>query len=128
MPSVNMPPVLRTLPLGLSRVHTQEHVWHVMVVEARDGRLYVQYDSRDVDALSANFGLVMAVVALFFMVLSYFCARMLARWAVQPIQTHTAHLSRWATGRQQQFGMTSNEGVQLTEAFNRMQDRIDQSL
>ena len=127
-PSPNMPAELRMLPLGLSRVNAQDHVWHVMVVEARDGRLYVQYDSRDVDTLSVNFGLVMAVIALFFMVLSYFCARMLAKWAVQPIQTLTAHLSRWAPGRPQQFGLTSNEGVQLTEAFNRMQDRIDQAL
>src|SRR3546814_14841847 len=62
------------------------------------------------------------------MVLSYLLARVLARWSVQPIQAVTAHLTRWAPGRPRMLGLASNEGAQLTEAFNRMQDRIDQAL
>lgn len=127
-PSAVMPAVLRTLPLGLSHLHAQGEVWHVMVVEARDGRLYVTYDAQDAQALSGKFGWALLAIAAFFMVLSYLCARLLARWAVQPIQAVTAHLTRWAPGRPRMLGLASNEGAQLTEAFNRMQDRIDQAL
>lgn len=126
--SVTMPSVLRTLPLGLRHMHSQGRAWHVMVVEARDGRLYVAYDSSDAESLTEKFAWALLAIALFFMVLSYFLARVLARWAVLPIQTVTAHLTRWAPGRPSMFGLTSNEGVQLTEAFNKMQDRIDQTL
>ncbi|NYT58298.1 HAMP domain-containing histidine kinase [Alcaligenaceae bacterium] len=95
------------------------------LMQTQEVRLYVAYD---IQALSGKFGWVLLGIALFFMVLSYLLARVLARWAVQPIQALTAHLARWAPGRPRMFGLASNEGAQLTEAFNRMQDRIDQAL
>ncbi|MCC2596910.1 HAMP domain-containing histidine kinase [Pusillimonas sp. MFBS29] len=127
-PAANMPAILRTQPLGLSRVRIEDKTWQVMAVEARDGRLYVAYDIHSAQAFSGRFGWVLLGIALFFMVLSYLLARLLAKWAVQPIQALTAHLARWAPGRPRMFGLASNEGAQLTEAFNRMQDRIDQAL
>ncbi len=126
--SASLPTVLRTLPNGLSRLSPGDSTWHVMAVDAMDGRLYVLYDTRDAETLTDKFGLALLAIALFFMVLSYLCARQLARWAVQPIQAVTSHLTRWAPGRAQALGLSSNEGEQLTEAFNRMQDRVDQAL
>lgn len=128
LPSASMPPMLRALPDGLSRLNPQGSTWHVMALSARDGRLYVLYDAQDAETLSRDFGLALLAIALLFVVLSYLCARQLAKWAVQPIRAVTSHLSRWAPGRPQMIGLRFNEGVQLTEAFNRMQDRVDQAL
>src|SRR5690606_20932586 len=75
MPSAAMPAVLRTLPLGLNHIHKQNRAWHVMVVDARDGRLYVVYDSQDAQTLSKKFGWALLAIAVFFMILSYLCAR-----------------------------------------------------
>lgn len=126
--AASMPPALRALPLGLSHLRPDASTWHVMVVDAKDGRLYVLYDSSDLEALTHDFGLALLAIALVFVVLSYLCARQLAKWVVHPIRAVTSHLSRWAPGRPQMSVLKFNEGAQLTEAFNRMQDRIDQVL
>lgn len=123
-----MPAALRALPEGLSRLSPEGRTWHVMVVKARDGRFYVMFDTLNAEVLTQDFGLAMLAIALLFIAFAYLCARRLAKWAVQPIVTITAHLSRWAPGKPQVLGLHSNEGLQLTEAFNRMQDRVDLAL
>lgn len=96
--------------------------------EARNGHFHLLYDAVDIKTLTHDFGVAMTAIALGFVVFSYLCARRLAKWAVQPIQAVTAHLSRWAPGQPQALGLRSNEGLQLTEAFNRMQRRVDRAL
>lgn len=126
--ALTMPAALRSLPDGLSRLNAEGRAWHVMVVKARDGRFYVMYDTLNSEVLTQDFGLAMLAIALIFIAFAYLCARRLAKWAVQPIVAITAHLSRWAPGKPQVLGLHSNEGLQLTEAFNRMQDRVDLAL
>lgn len=124
----DMPDFLRALPNGMHYIDGEHSTLHIKIVDARDGRFYVMYDAVETEALTREFGLSLLLIALFFILASYATAWKLAQWVVQPLQEVTDLLARWAPGRPRKQDARSDERGRLTEAFNRMQDRIERTI
>lgn len=127
-PAASMPALLRGLDNGIHHIRAESILWHVMVADSLDGKLYVLYDAADHEALARNFGLALFAIALFFIAVSHFMGRRVARWVVSPLQALTDRLEQWAPGSPSFLVARSDEAGRLMEAFNRVQDELDDSI
>ncbi len=127
-PAAGMPAMLRTLPNGLHGIKTESGTWHVMVSDALDGRFYVLYDATDNEELARSFGLALLLIALALMGVSYLVGSRVARWVASPLKILTDRLAQWAPGSPTLPISLSDEGGRLIEAFNRVQDQVDDSI
>ncbi|HEY9281068.1 MAG TPA: HAMP domain-containing sensor histidine kinase [Eoetvoesiella sp.] len=127
-PAPNMPAALRTLDKGIHTIQTGAGTWHVMVSDSLDGKLYVRYDAAAHEELTRNFSLVLLLIALFFLAASYITGIRVAKWVVLPLQTLTERLTHWAPGSPSVPVPHAHEAGRLLEAFNRVQDQVDDSI
>jgi len=124
----SLPPPLRGLGTGLHLLEPGPEVWHVNVVDAPAGRLYVLYDATDNEARVTEFGLIVLGLGLACVVASYVLARKVAGLAVAPMLELTDRLSNWAPGSPDFAVQRDDEAGRLIEAFNRVQNQVDRSI
>lgn len=126
--AASMPPELRELGLGFHYLPHGEGIWHVLVAEAMDGRLYVMYDSIVVEQQSRLFAWALMSIVLVFSVLAFLVSIRVSHWLVSPLNVLVERLARWAPGGVQACARHTNEVDRLMEAFNRVQDQVDTAI
>ncbi|MCK9511907.1 MAG: HAMP domain-containing histidine kinase [Pigmentiphaga sp.] len=126
--AASMPPELRALPLGLHELPREESSWRVSVAPAKDGRLYVLYDSIMLEQQSRNFAFALVLIVLGCSLLALLISSTGARWLVTPLNTLTTRLTRWAPGTPISDVASTNEANRLLEVFNRVQDQVDTAI
>lgn len=127
-PSSTLPAELRGLPVGTHQLRRGESTWHVAVENARDGRLYVLYDSIVIEHQLHDFVRAVVVIVLGCSILAIFIGNVAAKWLVTPLNTLTERLEKWIPNLSPAWNPRANEVDRLMEMFNRVQDQVDASI
>ncbi|MHA3903094.1 sensor histidine kinase [Castellaniella sp. WN] len=128
---VDRPPPLEgmfTAKPGGREIAQAGRTWHTWVEAVPQGLLYVRYDATAHEDRVRAFGWTLAGEAALALVCAWLLARRLAYRVVAPIRAVSDRLMAW--GGEPPPGMASggDEALELIEAFNRIQDRIDRSV
>lgn len=124
-----LPPPLRSIDRnGTYLLKPADRTWHVFVMPARTGRLYVLYDATSHEKRVHQFGLILLMLGTLSIAASYLLARWLAGLIVGPVMELADRLSHWAPGSRDTTVRRDDESAQFVEAFNRMQNRIEESI
>lgn len=105
-----------------------DFTWHVTVMPARTGRLYMLYDATPHEMRVYQFGLILVILGSACIVAAYLLARWLAGLIVDPVLGLADRLSHWAPGSRDATVRRDDESARFVEAFNRMQNRIEESM
>lgn len=126
--AATLPDLLRPLGPGMHLLTPQEQTWHVLVAPTAQGLLYLRYDATAHEGRVRDFGLIIAALGL----LCVFGALLLAQWSgrlvIGPMVDLTNRLSTWAPGEPVLTVARDDEMGQLIETFNRVQNRIEESI
>ncbi len=123
-----MPDELRALPVGRHVVARPHGSWHVVVTSARDGRLYVMFDTTLLERRQAKFAAILVVIVLVFSLLAFLVSSKVARWLIAPLDAMTGRLIRWAPRGAVNDIEEADEAARLMEVFNRVQDQVDSAI
>lgn len=124
-----LPEPLQTLhAVGTYILNPDGRTWHVFVMSARTGQLYVLYDATSHERRVYQFGLILLILGVISIAASYFLARWLAGLIVSPVTELADRLSHWAPGARDATVRRDDESARFVESFNRMQDRIEESI
>jgi signal transduction histidine kinase len=104
------------------------HTWHTWVEAVPQGLLYVRYDATSHEARVRAFGWILAGGAVAALACAWLLARRLARRVVAPIRAVSDRLLAWGGDTAAGMAPEGDEALQLIEAFNRLQDRVDRSV
>ncbi|GAA0528089.1 HAMP domain-containing histidine kinase [Pigmentiphaga sp. GD03639] len=124
----DVPRVLARLGPGQYQLNTEGQVWHVAVADSTKGRVYLRYDATDNEHRVYEFGAILLGLWLACTLLGYWTARALAGRVVGSMVEVTDRIESWAPGSPGMKVVRSDEAGRLIEAFNRMQDKVDQSI
>lgn len=130
--SADRPPPLEGMfaaaPGGREIVQTGR-TWHTWVEHIPQGLLYVRYDATTHEDRVRFFGWILVGGSMLALVGAWLLARRLANRVVAPIRAVSDQLSAWEGGGAPPDEVPQgDEALQLIEAFNRIQDRIDRSV
>ncbi|MEI2416973.1 HAMP domain-containing sensor histidine kinase [Orrella sp. JC864] len=123
-----LPAVLRELKPGMHLYEDAGMVWHVSVRHVPDGLAVIYYDATENEARVDEFGLIVMLLGLACTLGAYLVARRVARLAVGPMLRLTHQLASWAPGAPDMTVDRDDEAGRLVEAFNRVQNRLEQTL
>lgn len=127
-PPVGMPEELVGLSSGLHLLEPGAFTWHVMVADTEQGKIFLMYDATENEERVHDFGLIVLSVGAMCIVAAYALSRRVAGVAVGPIVTLTDQLATWAPGAPDLAVTSDDEAGRLIEAFNRVQNQVDQSI
>lgn len=102
--------------------------WHTWVEAIPQGRLYVRYEATSHEDRVQFFGWILAGGGALALACAWLLARRLARRVVAPIRIVSDRLSAWGGDAAVDEHAQGDEALQLIEAFNRIQDRVDRSV
>lgn len=123
-----LPDLLRPLSPGMHLLTPQEQTWHVLVAPTAQGLLYLRYDATAHEGRVRDFGLVIALLGLLCVLGALLLARWFGRLVVGPMVDLTNRLSTWAPGEPGLTVARDDEMGQLIETFNRVQNRVEESI
>jgi len=123
-----LPAPLRSLKTGSHILHPGQKTWHVAVVAAPMGELYVMYDATAHQRRVYRFGLIVLFLGAMAILAAFALAKSLARVVVEPLGELADSLSNWAPGAPDLMVRRDDEVGRLIEAFNRVQMRVDESI
>lgn len=124
----DVPRALAGLAPGQYQFKPEGETWHVAVADSAKGRVYLRYDATDNEERVYEFGAILLGLWLACTLLGYWTARALAGRVVGSMVAVTDRIESWAPGSPGMKIERSDEAGRLMEAFNRMQDRVDQSI
>jgi signal transduction histidine kinase len=129
-PADRPPPLEGMFPAGPGgrEIVQAGQTWHTWVETVPQGLLYVRYDATTHEDRVRSFGWILASGAGLALVCAWLLARRLARRVVAPIRAVSDRLSAWEGGAAADDAVQGDEALQLIEAFNRIQDRVDRSV
>ncbi|MGB5808765.1 sensor histidine kinase [Castellaniella sp.] len=113
---------------GSREIELAGQTWHTWVEAVPQGLLYVRYDATEHEDRVRFFGWILAAGAVLALICAWLLARRLARRVVAPIRAVSDRLSAWEGVASHHEAFGGDEALQLIEAFNRIQDRIDRSV
>jgi signal transduction histidine kinase len=102
--------------------------WHVIVVNNPQGTLYLRYDATSHEERVDEFGLIILALGVLCIVLAFILSKWLAGLVVGPMLELTHRLSGWAPGSPDMAVGRDDELGRLVEAFNRVQNKVDESI
>ncbi|HUG56986.1 MAG TPA: HAMP domain-containing sensor histidine kinase [Candidimonas sp.] len=123
-----LPEPLRQLEPGSSILTPEGKTWHIIVADTPTGRLYLRYDATVHEARVHEFGWIVLALGSFFIVLAFALAKWLGSLVVGPVVELTDRLSAWAPGAPDIAVRRDDEVGRLVEAFNRVQNRVEESM
>ncbi|ENO85227.1 sensor histidine kinase [Thauera linaloolentis] len=126
--AASLPDELRGLSIGLHELPRAESTWHVAVVKARDGLLYVVYDTVVLDKQRQDFTRALLAIVLGCSIFAMLLSGTVARWLVMPLNALTGRLTRWVPNSVAVDSPHANEADRLMEVFNRVQDQVDAAI
>lgn len=124
---------LRSLPTGRHELDTAAEVLHALVADSSHGRIVVVFDATANEHRVSQFGLILFLLWAGCSVAGFWLAKFIARIVTAPIRDVTERIASWdpevkAAGVVVDPAPGGDEPSRLQEAFNRMQDRVDQSI
>lgn len=123
-----LPEPLRQMAPGMHLYESGDLVWHVSIINIPQGWMIMTYDASENEARVNEFGLIIVLLGLACTLGAYLIARRVAGLAVGPMLRLTRQLSNWAPGSPDMAVDRDDEAGRLVEAFNRVQNRLEQSL
>lgn len=124
----DIPPAIARLAPGAYQVNPGDSTWHVIVADWPKGRVYVRYDATDNEERVYEFGAILVGLWLACSLAGYWLSRLVAGLIVRPMMDVTDRIAGWAPGAPGIRVDRDDEAGRLIEAFNRVQDRVDQSI
>ncbi|MDX3904766.1 MAG: HAMP domain-containing sensor histidine kinase [Pigmentiphaga sp.] len=124
----DVPSVIAGLAPGQYQLAPNGQTWHVAVADSSKGRVYLRYDATENERRVYEFGSVLLGLWLACTLVGYWTARALAGRVVGPMVAVTDRIEAWAPGSPVLKVERSDEAGRLIEAFNRMQDKVEQSI
>lgn len=122
------PPELTRLTDGPHRDTTAGREWHVLVMPAAGGRLFVRYDAERNEQKVHDFAWQVALLALVFVALAAVLARHIATRLVQPLERLARLMDHWAPDPGTTPASERDEEGRLLDAFARVQTRWEHAL
>lgn len=123
-----IPDVIARLAPGAYQVNPGDSTWHVIVADWSRGRVYVRYDATENEERVYEFGAILVGLWLACSLAGYWLSRLVAGLIVRPMMDVTNRIASWAPGAPGIKVNRDDEVGRLIEAFNRVQDRVDQSI
>ena len=123
--AASLPDELRGLSIGLHELPRDKSTWHVAVVEARDGLLYVVYDTVVLEKQLHDFTRALLAIVIGCSIVAMLLSSGVARRLVMPLNALTERLTRWVPSSVAVDSPHANEADRLMEVFNRVQDQVD---
>lgn len=127
-----LPLQLRELAVGPHELVSTSQVLHALVADSTHGRIVLVFDATDNERRVSQFGLILLLLWVACSALGYWVARRAAAVVVGPMRSVTERIASWdpgsSHGNYEQLHAGTDEPGRLLEAFNRMQDRVDQSM
>lgn len=126
------PDVLRELPLGGPyEMETDRMQVHALVANSEHGTILLMFDATANEQRVSQFGVILLLLWAACTAGGLWLARLVGRAVVEPIRTVTERIASWdpetgVDGPLVEPGI--DEPHRLLKAFNRMQDRVDQSM
>lgn len=127
-PHPDIPEALVGLADGLHLLEPGLETWHVVVTGVPQGRLVVLEDATENETRVHNFGLIILGVGAICLALAYTLSRRVAGVVVGPMLELTDKLATWAPGAPDIAVTRDDEAGRLIEAFNRVQNQVDESI
>lgn len=127
-PHPAIPETLIGLDDGLHLLEPGLETWHVVAATLPQGRLVVLYDATENEQRVQNFGLIILGVGAICLALAYTLSRRVAAVVVGPMLDLTDRLATWAPGAPDMAVTRDDEAGRLIEAFNRVQNQVDESI
>lgn len=122
------PVYLEQFGAGLHEFYRNGVTWHVLRQLHPTGQLLLLYDASPHENRVHRFGLDMLLYGALIVLMVFIVAGLLAKQAVRPLLTLTQHLEKWAPGKASLQIDQKDEAGRLAQAFNRMQDQVDNLL
>jgi signal transduction histidine kinase len=123
-----LPAPLQSLPDGPHSYTTSAAEYHVMVVPAGGGRLFVRHDTTRNEEKVKDFTRQVVVLALAFIALAAFIARYVAALLVAPLEQVARLLDHWAPASEPGATPPVDEEGRVFDAFRRVQLRWERGL
>ncbi len=123
-----LPGPLRDLGLGTHVIGPGNQTWHVLVAQTPKGMLYLRYDATAHEARVHEFGWIVLILGVMCIAAAFAVSRWLAGLVVGPLLDLADHLSTWAPGAPDISVRRDDEVGRLIETFNRVQNRVEESL
>ncbi|RBP37965.1 signal transduction histidine kinase [Eoetvoesiella caeni] len=126
--AAKLPSLLQPLGPGMHLLTPQARTWHVLVAPTAQGLLYLRYDATAHEGRVRDFGMIIASLGLLCVLGALLLARWFGRLVVGPMVDLTNRLSAWAPGEPGLTVARDDEMGQLIETFNRVQNRVEESI
>jgi len=126
--AAKLPDLLQPLAPGMHLLTPQARTWHVLVAPTAQGLLYLRYDATAHEGRVRDFGMIIASLGLLCVLGALLLARWFGRLVVGPMVDLTNRLSAWAPGEPGLTVARDDEMGQLIETFNRVQNRVEESI
>lgn len=123
-----MPPAIRPLGPGLHELEREGQTWHVAVAESQGRRMVVVVDATASEARVHQFGLILVLLWVACTGAAAWLARSVAVVVVGPMVDVTRRIASGLPGGGGLPVDRDDEAGMLIEAFNRFQDRVDESI